>query len=161
MGVRSGVAPPVVTPGSEFPPISCYWGGCLQSKTSLKNFLAGLHWTPGFRALNFPQFRVTGGVAFSQRPLLKTSLPAFIGPQDTTQESPPKDSACQCLLGLRLKYTRLVQNPRPPKEYKNATRQLVCCASGVYNTHMNPTTSKTQLNNRTSMTVGRLRRNTP
>ena len=39
------------------------------------------------RALNFPQFRVTGGVAFSQRPPLKTSLPAFIGPQDTTQQA--------------------------------------------------------------------------
>jgi len=37
----------------------------------------------------------------------------------------------------------------------------VCGALGVHKTHMNPTTIKSQLNNRTSMTAERLHRNTP
>ena len=66
---------------------------------------------------------------------------ALTGPQDTTQESPPKDTAGQCLLGLRLSVHEIGTKSTAPegikKRYSTTCVWCIGCSQNTYEPNHN------------------------
>ena len=78
---------------------------------------------------------------------------ALTGPQDTTQESPPKDTAGQCLLGLRLSVHEIGTKSTAPegikKRYSTTCVWCIGCSQNTYEpNHNKNTTQQSHFNDR-------------